>query len=418
MLQLFVIAALISLAIFNQGLKRTIQYTEQAQRGAVIGQWISRIVRGYTAKAINEEAGNGTFFGQLALADGATWTITGEDIIYHLESDGSTGDANQPACLDDGGLVRGLGPYNYVPCGTLPAMPTGGTTLNSVTFTRKATAAITPGYTTGFSQITGEFVFGGNAGEVFSTDGTGYDEIRLADAVQAWLMTSGFFPDFDDTTYRTLTQAPVISYGRNDVGGITASIEFMKGAQMAITKDGAIPFEGDQSMGLNNLTDVGELYWGTVVVGTNVSTLDSLGNIVLYGENSKVDFDGTGNNQIELTADGLLITTPDLEVSSDVSLTGSGAHLSNAIQTRGYLTNGGSINFPVCKTAGAEQVSVSPPAIMAQNLSDPKPLYGWHPSIVKGASSWTVTYFGMIEGNSAAPLDSQTRIPYETWCDE
>ncbi len=417
-MQLFVIAALIASAIFTLSLNNQIEYQSRAKQGAITGKWISRIVRGYTAKAINEEAGDGTHFGNLALTDGATWSISGEDLVYFLMSDGSTGDANQPACTDSSGNVIGLGPYNYVPCGTLTSLPGGGSTLNSVTFTRKATAAVRPGYTTGFSQITGEFVFGGNAGDVFSMDGTGYDDIKIADAIESWLAVSGFYPDFDDTTYRTLTQAPVISYGRNDVGGITATIDFMQGSQMAITKDGAIPFEGDQSMGVNNLTDVKELYWGTVTAGTKVSTLDENGNIVLYGEGSKLDFDGTGGNQIELTTDGLLITSPDLEVSSDVSLTGSGAHLSNVTQVRGYLTNGDDVDFPVCKTVGAEQVSIGAPAILAQDLSDPQPLYGWYPVITKGATAWTITYYGMVEGNAYADLDPETKIPYETWCDE
>ena len=420
-----IFVAILSVAIIYTGLNKFNEAMERNRQAAIIGGWISSVVRGYTAKAINEESGDGTYMGELALTDGATWTVSGTDLIYYLMSDGSSGDPNQEACTNNAGVTVGKSPYSYVPCGTYEFMPYGGTDENSVTFTRKATALIRPGYKTGFSQITAEFVFGGeDANDNFTIEEDGLDEVLLADAIMGWLSVSGYYPDFNDTTLRTLTQEPVISYAQNINGGITASIEFMTGNQMAITKDGAVPFEGDQSMGLNNLTDVGELYWGTTVVGDNVSTLDENGDIILYGEGSAIHFDDTGNNKIELTSNGIRFTTDSFYSSGtitsgdDVVIENSGARLANATQQRGYVVNGGDVDFPTCKTSGNEEITVAPPAIFAQDPTDPEPLYGFHADISRGTDKWTVTYYAMVEGDASRSLSSETLIPFQTWCNE
>jgi hypothetical protein len=435
---IIVIVFIIMSGFFIQSINLFYETQHLLSKAGVIADFIHKVSDGYVQKIVAEESEDGYRFEGLPLASGSTWNIAADQLIPNLQSDGSSGDPNDPACIDPAtGTTYGLSKYGFIQCDFQDHFPYSEGKFYEATFTRTAPATPAPNYATGYSQIRGTITFGSAPGDPFSLDGINPDP-QLAKLIYDKLNQK---PIFRATN---LLLAATTTYELTRDGTLQVKIDLTRNSEIAIRSDGATPWNRDQSLGNNSLTEVRSLVWSSVS-----SELLDTGNIGLAGQTganaSSIFFDknNTGSNYIQLDSAGLNIVANTIDISNDVNIGNdlevagnaifggditvdgdvtikdSGVSLRKVPQTIGVVANNGYVPYPDCRTPINKRLipfqSVDIPTATAT-----APLLGFYPVVIPddANSRWQVSLKNITEDGTEIDASANSRIGIITLCDE
>jgi len=416
--KLIIIAILTTIALSKRERNEVTDFAAYRADVGQVGSMVSAVSEAYVSKIIAYSADPTLNF--LPMTDGATITLTDEDVVNSLKADGTN--SSYSACSESGSIV-GTSPQGFLSCEIPSKIPVGFNTEMTATFTRTFSSSVPVGYTTGFSQINGVITFGGYVGEEFSINGE-VDNAWLARDIRDHIIGNS-------NGLSNNLEKGFITYDVGANGELQATISMVRTDEPVYFRDGSLPLTGNLNAGINDINDVKGLYWGTVTSGTIVSTLTSDGDISL-AEGKGVYFDSSNliNNNVKVVSGKLEITAETASFSKDVevaetlsaksiTIKDSGASLANATQLSGFIDVGDTVPYPDCITSGNEAIELTVGSMYP--TSDALAITGWGKPIATrqdASSTWATSLDIYYEDTSVSVAPSGTTLKVRTFCNE